>query len=189
MKNCIAEQRKKTVVIFTAILCVILVNTLSYANYTDIGNGIIVDKNHSLLWQQADDGVIRNYYEAWQYCNELNAGGNNDWILPSKLTLSTLVDLNFTPTINPMFSARHSDYLTSDLRSILCMDSGYSGLPPLYSSYIINFNDGSVSSQPTTSVCGQDAIIGYVRCASNYKPSTFSLSHIIKNFLLKSDTP
>lgn len=190
MKNCTAEQRRIAVILFAAILYIILSDAVSYAQYIEIGNGIILDKNHSLLWQQSDDGVIRNYYDALQYCNDLDIGEATSWMLPSKWDLSTLIDLNFTPTINPVFLARSSDYLTSDYRSGICIGPGYNGGGSTgYSySYIINFNDGSVSDQPIISACGMNAVIGYTRCTSEYKPSKPSLSPII-NLLLGYNYP
>jgi len=67
-------------------------------------NGTVTDHKTGLMWQQADDGEERTWYEAKTYCNGLVLGEHEDWRLPHIDELLTIVDYSrYDPAINPAF--------------------------------------------------------------------------------------
>ena len=83
-------------------------------------NGLVVtDLNTGLMWQRADDGVKRDWYDANDYCEGLALGGQSDWRLPSDMELVTIVDYGrYNPAIDPIFSAHEDDYWSATLHAI-----------------------------------------------------------------------
>lgn len=70
----------------------------SLPDYTDNTDGTIT-KNRKPMWQKAGSGGIVTWYEAAAYCSTANDGGYDDWRMPSKEELKTLVFCsNGTPT-------------------------------------------------------------------------------------------
>jgi len=72
--------------------------------YIDNGDGTILDTVTGLIWQQEDDNTTKTFDDATTYCNDLELGDANDWRLPTRDELVTLIDFNQTaPAINPLF--------------------------------------------------------------------------------------
>ncbi len=91
---------------------------------------IIIDSNTGLYWQNNEDTNSQTWEEAKAYCENLNLGMNK-WRLPDYYELLTLVDLKFTPTVNPVFSHISSDtYWTYNDTSI---------------SFYVDFENGDVN--------------------------------------------
>lgn len=73
-------------------------------SYTNNGNGTVTDKNTGLMWQQQDDGIPHNWYQAsgtynatynpstQDVCGSLTLGGHSDWRLPTKKELIGIVN-------------------------------------------------------------------------------------------------
>lgn len=73
-------------------------------NFTDNGDGTITDNVTKLMWQMTPVAVNYNWYAAsgtfdananpstMDVCGDLNLGGHNDWRLPDKRELLSLVD-------------------------------------------------------------------------------------------------
>jgi arylsulfatase A-like enzyme len=84
----------------------------------DYGKNLLVDNNDGtisdhatmLMWQQADDGVGRDWASALAYCEDLELGGHSDWHLPHAKELQSIVDYSRSPVatnsaaIDPVFS-------------------------------------------------------------------------------------
>jgi hypothetical protein len=60
--------------------------------FTNNGDGTVSDLATGLTWQQADDGVSRNWQEALAYCENLTLAGSSDWRLPNAKELQSIVD-------------------------------------------------------------------------------------------------
>ncbi|MDX2430890.1 MAG: DUF1566 domain-containing protein [Bacteroides sp.] len=69
----------------------------------------ISDLATGLMWQKADDGVLRDWEDALAYAESLELGGFDDWRLPNAKELQSIVDYNRspqatgTPAIDPLF--------------------------------------------------------------------------------------
>jgi hypothetical protein len=60
--------------------------------FSNSDNGTVSDLATGLTWQQADDGVTRNWQEALAYCENLSLAGSSDWRLPNVKELQSIVD-------------------------------------------------------------------------------------------------
>jgi len=69
----------------------------------------ISDLATGLMWQQADDGIARDWEESLAYAEELVLGNESDWRLPNAKELQSIVDYTRSPqttnspAINPIF--------------------------------------------------------------------------------------
>ncbi len=79
-------------------------------DFQDNSNGTISDQTTGLMWQQADDGQMRDWEEALAYAETLELDGHADWRLPNAKELQSLVDYtrspqtSGSPAIDPLFS-------------------------------------------------------------------------------------
>jgi hypothetical protein len=85
-------------------------------NYTDSGNGVIVDNSTGLVWQKDDDNILKTWDEAQQYCASLTQSGVTTWRVPTITELSQLSDKSRSnPSINiSFFSSTESTYYWSN---------------------------------------------------------------------------
>ncbi len=78
--------------------------TINPPSYTDNGNGTITDNVMSIIWQKQDDGMLRDWDTAINYCSTLSLGGFTDWRLPSAIDLLSIVDYGRdNPSINTTY--------------------------------------------------------------------------------------
>jgi len=69
--------------------------------FCDQGDGTISDNNTGLMWQRSDDGQERKWNDAIDYCKGLPLAGKNDWRVPNKDELGSLVDkTKYAPASN-----------------------------------------------------------------------------------------
>ncbi|MBI9053159.1 MAG: DUF1566 domain-containing protein [Bacteroidales bacterium] len=79
-------------------------------DFTDNGDGTVSDNATGLMWQQSDDGNIRDWENALSYSENLTLGEHSDWRLPSAKELQSIVDYTRCPdvtssaAIDPIFS-------------------------------------------------------------------------------------
>ncbi len=84
----------------------------SYGNnsFIDNADGTVSDTATGLMWQQADDGLFRNWENALSYAENVTLAGYSDWRLPNAKELQSIVDYTRSPAstnspaINPLFS-------------------------------------------------------------------------------------
>ena len=84
------------------------------------GDGTVLDRNTSLIWQEIDSNLKRSWAQSESYCLDLNLAGYDDWRLPRKYELQGLVDYGKSnPSIDSnIFPNTKPDYYwTSDLYS------------------------------------------------------------------------
>ena len=92
-------------------------NQVSLARYS-LGddNDTVTDHKTGLIWQRADDGQQRNWFDANQHCGDLFFGGKADWRLPTVEELFPLADRSrFDPGIDPVFDCRSDEYWSSSI--------------------------------------------------------------------------
>ena len=61
----------------------------------DNKNGTVTDTTTGLMWQQAETGTEKTWEEAIDYCKALGLAGYNDWRLPDRNELESLVDTRY----------------------------------------------------------------------------------------------
>jgi hypothetical protein len=78
-------------------------------DFVDNSDGTISDLATGLMWQQADDGVSRNWQEALKYAEDMTLSEYSDWRLPNAKELQSIVDytrcpaITNSPAISPLF--------------------------------------------------------------------------------------
>ena len=95
-----------------------------FGNFVDNVNGTVTDTSTGLMWQQesapiAPGSYDYNWQQALSYCENLTLAGYEDWRLPNRNELQTLVDYNkFEPSIDTtIFSITTSPYYWSSTTS------------------------------------------------------------------------
>jgi len=79
-------------------------------NFVDNNDGTITDNATGLMWQQADDGIARDWQNALSYAETLTLSDYSDWRLPNAKELQSIVDYTRCPditqsaAISPLFS-------------------------------------------------------------------------------------
>jgi len=68
-------------------------------NFQENGNGTVSDLATGLMWQQADDGIPRNWEDALAYAENLDLAGYHDWRLPNAKELQSIVDYTRAPEV------------------------------------------------------------------------------------------
>jgi len=75
--------------------------------YTDNGDGTVTDGVTGLMWDKTGTAATMSQTAAVTYCATMvTTGGHNDWRLPAKIELLSIVDYGtWGPSINPIFTA------------------------------------------------------------------------------------
>lgn len=75
------------------------------ASYADNGDGTITDLVTKLVWQKVPSStVFRAFNDAKAYCADLVLGGYDDWRVPTRIELLSIVDYGReNPAIDPVF--------------------------------------------------------------------------------------
>ena len=76
-----------------------------HGTFVDNGNGTVTNTGTGLMWQKATAPGRYLWQAALLYCEGLFLGGHNDWRLPSRNELQSIVDYNTAyPAFDPIFS-------------------------------------------------------------------------------------
>jgi hypothetical protein len=118
--------------------------TLSFPALVDNGDGTVTDTRTGLIWEvKTDDGGFRDkdntytWEEALAYCEGLTLAEHDDWRLPNRNELQSIMDYNrYGPSVDPSFPlVRPSANWSSDTNA---------ANPD--SAWTVNFYNGAVSS-------------------------------------------
>ena len=79
-------------------------------SFNDNSDGTVTDNNTGVMWQKEDDNQVYSFSQAQNACGILELGGHDDWRVPTKKELMSLVDYsvayvesNPPPQINQTF--------------------------------------------------------------------------------------
>lgn len=76
-----------------------------FNNFIDNGDGTVTDTTANLMWQQDTAPSTFTWQQALSYCENLTLAGYDDWRLPNRNELHSIVDYNRGhPSIDPIFS-------------------------------------------------------------------------------------
>lgn len=92
------------------ILIILGLSTFIYADFTrDTDNGTVTDRKTGLVWQDNLTVDGKDWESAIDYCEALSLGGEENWRLPNKKELLSIVDYNnFDPSISSVFQSTSS---------------------------------------------------------------------------------
>ena len=86
-------------------------------SYHDNADGTVTDNNSGLKWMKAEGGH-GTWAEANFFCNDLELGGHNDWRLPTKFELLSIIDFGRTPfATNQVFADTDKSDWSSNVMS------------------------------------------------------------------------
>ncbi len=117
---------------------------LSSTDFTDNGDGTITDTITGLMWEiKTDDGGPRDkdntytWEEALAYCENLVHAEHDDWRLPNRNELQSIIDYTrYGPSVDPLFPLiRPSSNWSSNTNAAI-----------LDSAWIVNLYSGDVST-------------------------------------------
>jgi len=85
--------------------------------YTDNGDGTVTDGATGLMWEKTGAAATMSQPAAIAYCATMaTTGGHNDWRLPAKIELLSIVDYErWNPSMNPIFTRAASDVYWSSV--------------------------------------------------------------------------
>lgn len=91
--------------IFWLLTYALLLATPVWAGDYTAGNDMVTDNDTGLIWQQQDDGQVRNWEGAIAYCEGLTLANQSDWRLPNIKELESITDdSRYNPAIDPVFT-------------------------------------------------------------------------------------
>jgi hypothetical protein len=74
-------------------------------NFIDNGDGTITDTSTGLMWQKDSAPDTLTWQQALSYCENFTLAGYDDWRLPNRNELQSIVDYRrFNPSIDPVFN-------------------------------------------------------------------------------------
>ena len=104
----------------------------SFGNFVDNGDGTITDTDTGLMWQNPTAPGTYTWEQALSYCESSTLAEYNDWRLPNRNELQSIVDYSrYNPPLDPIFSvvlsARYwlSTTYASDPTSACIVHFGY----------------------------------------------------------------
>ena len=84
---------------------------VSFDNFIDNGDGTVTNTDTGLMWQKATAPGTYTWEQALSYCENLPLAGYNDWRLPNRNELQSIVDYSrYNPSIDPIFNTESSYY-------------------------------------------------------------------------------
>lgn len=108
-------------------------------NFVDDGNGTVTDTDTGLIWQKETAPGIYSWEQALEYCESLSLAGYDDWRLPNRNELQSIVDYSqCTPCIDTAFflNTVSSPYWTS---------TSYANLDYYHAAWDVAFSGGEVN--------------------------------------------
>ena len=114
----------------------LVISTGLLADFSRSGD-VVTDSLTSLQWQDDAVGDTMEWQEAIDYCESLSLGDYDDWRLPNKKELLSIVDYTkYDPSIDSQFQNTTSSYYWSSTTYV-----NYT-----YSAWSVNFRNGSTGS-------------------------------------------
>lgn len=110
-------MNKKSIVLMVGILLLFFSLGHAQGGFEDNGDGTISDTGSGLMWQQRTAGPM-SWGDAMTYCETLRLGGYEDWRLPGRGELRSLIALDRKdPAIDTAFfpDTKQDHYWTSDM--------------------------------------------------------------------------
>ncbi|MCP3925461.1 MAG: DUF1566 domain-containing protein [Desulfobacterales bacterium] len=93
-------MKKKLVYIF---IILFFINTIGLSDFQDNGDGTVADRETGLVWEQGTGGAM-TWENALIYCESLSLGGKDDWRLPSRNELQSIIDYTTNnPSVDIIF--------------------------------------------------------------------------------------
>jgi len=119
------------------------------ASYTDNGDGTVTDKITGLMWEKGSSGPYASWSQAVAHCPTLTLGGHNDWRLPTRIELLSLVDYGVGGDLSGprlLINTKYFPMTASNLHWTLTPRPG----PAPTEAFVLDFNAGNAHYQTMT---------------------------------------
>lgn len=126
-----------------AVVGLFLLCSAASGELVDNGDGTVTDTTTGLVWQQAEAGAM-TWEAALTYCEDLELAGHDDWRLPNRSELQSIVDYQ---TFHPAIDAA---VFPGAMAAAYWSSTSYADNP--VHAWQVDFNDGSV--------CGEVGLYG-----------------------------
>ncbi len=95
-------------------LLLLIFTSIASADFTrDDSTKIVIDNETGLQWQD-NESVQKIWQDAINYCEALTLGTYDDWRLPNRNELDSIVDdTKYNPSMSPVFQSYASNYFWS----------------------------------------------------------------------------
>jgi len=113
-----------------------------FGNFIDNEDGTVTDTETGLMWQKDTAPGIYSWEQALAYADTLPLAGYDDWHLPNRNELQSIVEYSrHNPSIDPIFASTVPSYYWSS--------TTYAYYPGL--AWYVRFSDGCVDVDPKSS--------------------------------------
>lgn len=125
----------------------LIIPAFVWGEFLDNGDNTITDTNTGLMWQKATLATTQNWEGAILACEALSLSDFNDWRLPSKAELMSIVDYSkYNPVVDAKFTTENNYYWTST--TYAKADEG--STTTFSKAWAVKFEDGTVEGMPKT---------------------------------------
>jgi hypothetical protein len=141
-------------------------------NLEDNDDGTVTDLETGLMWQQDTAPGTYTWSQALFYCENLTLDGHDDWRLPNRNELQSIIDYSrFTPSIDAVFNAESIYYWTSTTYTPYEHDNVNEVLPY---AWVVSFDNGLINC------CGHKrSPLVYVRAVRSVQNGSLCLIELI----------
>ncbi len=115
------------------------------ASYQDRGDGTIYDEVTGLLWEAEPPASEGSWDDALNYCESLSLGGMDDWRLPTRIEITTVLDYSRPGWSSEAFSSAAGGFHRSASDWILTINQQGAGAGTDFA-WAFNMSDGIVSN-------------------------------------------
>ena len=115
------------------------------SSYTDEGGGTVSDNVTGLTWEASPPSTQGTWEDALSYCDGLSLGGFEDWRLPTRIEMTSVLDYSQPGWSNDAFSGASGGFHRTSSDWILTINQQGAGSGTDFA-WAFNMSDGIVSN-------------------------------------------
>lgn len=115
------------------------------ASYTQVGDGTVIDEVTGLVWEASPPSTDGTWDDALGYCEALSLGGYDDWRLPTRIEMTSVLDYSRPGWSAEAFSAAPGGFHRTSSDWILTINQQGAGAGKDFA-WAFNMSDGIVSN-------------------------------------------
>ncbi len=115
------------------------------SSYTDPGDGTVIDDVTGLVWEKTPPDESGTWDDALSYCDTLDLGGYDDWRLPTRIELTSVLDYSRPGWSTAAFPGSPGGFHRTSSDWILTINQQGAGAGKDFA-WAFNLSDGIVSN-------------------------------------------